>query len=258
MRVARVLAARELEQPRDEIPHLVRLALEVGIEPVSRVGREPVLLLQHVDVRLDARQRRAQLVRGVGDEAALRLDRVVEGGEHRVERRAEARQLAAPGLGNAFARIARARDALRGCGQAQHRGERRARDERAGERGGEDAAERHEQQDETEAAEVVVDVVDDAGDDDGAAARERNDHLAQVVVKDRDVAEIRALRAGSDAAHARVDGDALREPGGDLAAGADERDVVAAERARARGRPRADPARAARAPCRPASRARAA
>ena len=75
------------------VAHLVRFAVEV-------VEQSPALLrararsspLQHVDVRLQARQRRAQLVRGVGDEAALRLERLLERTEHRVEgapRRAE-------------------------------------------------------------------------------------------------------------------------------------------------------------------------
>src|SRR6202035_2017788 len=90
----RVIAARELEQPADEVAHLVRLPLEVVEEPLPRGWVEPFLLLQDFDVRLQARQRRAQLVRRIGDEAPLRLDRVLEGSEHRVERGAEPRELA--------------------------------------------------------------------------------------------------------------------------------------------------------------------
>ena len=50
------------------------------------LGLEHDVAAQDVDVRLQARQRRAQLVRGVGDEAPLRLERLLERGEHRVER----------------------------------------------------------------------------------------------------------------------------------------------------------------------------
>ena len=37
----------------------MRLALEVGEQPLPLLGAEPLLLLQHLDVRLHARQRRA-------------------------------------------------------------------------------------------------------------------------------------------------------------------------------------------------------
>ena len=53
-------------------------------------GRHRVVAREHLDVRAQARERRAQLVRGVGDELALRPRRVLERLEHRVERRRRA------------------------------------------------------------------------------------------------------------------------------------------------------------------------
>ena len=81
--------ARQLEQAADQVTHLVRLALQIGEETLPAFGIEALLLLQDLDVRLQARQRRAQLMRRVGDEALLRLERFLERREHRVERRAE-------------------------------------------------------------------------------------------------------------------------------------------------------------------------
>ena len=122
------VATRQLEEAGDQVAHLVRLALEVGEQLVALAGLQPLLLLQHFDVRLEARERRAQLVRRVGDEAALRLDRLLERREHRVERRAEAGELVPPTrIGNALARIAGARDSLRGSREPPN-GTRAARD----------------------------------------------------------------------------------------------------------------------------------
>ena len=81
----RLVAARELDQVGDEHPELGRLLLDVGQQPRALVGRQRVGLRQHLDVRAQARDRRAQLVRGVGDELALGGDRALERVEHRVE-----------------------------------------------------------------------------------------------------------------------------------------------------------------------------
>src|SRR5207249_2443493 len=107
----------------------------------------PLLEAQHLDVRLQARQRSAQLVRRVGDEPALSLDRLLECAEHRVERSPEPRELTASARLDTLARIARLCDGLGGAGQPENGCERRAGDERACERSGGDAAERDEYQD---------------------------------------------------------------------------------------------------------------
>ena len=51
-------------------------------------------------------------MRRVGDEAALRLERLLEGAEHRVERRAEPRELPFAALRHALARLAGLGDPL--------------------------------------------------------------------------------------------------------------------------------------------------
>ena len=71
-------------------------------------GRQPLRVLERLDVRAQARDRRAQLVARVGHEVALRLDRALERVERGVEAAREARQLVAA-LGF---------DALRGVGVA--------------------------------------------------------------------------------------------------------------------------------------------
>ena len=111
-------------------------------------GLERHVAAEDVDVRLQARQRRAQLVRGIGDEAALRLERLLERGEHRIEGRAEARELVLPAFGNTLARLAGLRDPFGRRREAAHRSQGRARDEGARRSGGGDPAERHEDQDE--------------------------------------------------------------------------------------------------------------
>ena len=65
------------------------------------------LVAQQLEVGAERRDRRAQLVRGVGDEVALRLDRALE----RVERRVERPRRAAPARRRPRPRAARARAA---------------------------------------------------------------------------------------------------------------------------------------------------
>ena len=229
-REARVVAARELEQAADQVAHLVRLALQVLEQPLARFRIEldgADRTTEHVEVRLHARQRRAQLVRRVGDEAPLRLDRVLQRRQHRVERRAEPRDLVVAALGHALARVARARDPLGRVGQAAHRRERRARDERAAGGGRDDAAERDEDQDQAQAVQVVVQVVHLRRDDDRAGERrqQRRDDLAPVVALDHRRADVHArLLAGRRRLDRGVDRD--RRAGCDLPGGADDLDVV--------------------------------
>ena len=81
----RLVAARELDQVGDEHPELGRLLLDVVQQPRALVRRQRLGLGQHLDVGAQAGDRRAQLVRGVGDELALGGDRALERVEHRVE-----------------------------------------------------------------------------------------------------------------------------------------------------------------------------
>ena len=89
---ARLVAAGELDQVADERAELLALLDDVGEQAPAILGLELDLLEQDLDVGAQARHRRAQLVRGVGDELALgadglveRLARGLQAVEHRVE-----------------------------------------------------------------------------------------------------------------------------------------------------------------------------
>ena len=79
-------AARELDDVADQRRQLVELGDDVRAQRGALVLGQPVGVLERLDVRPQARDRRAQLVAGVGDEVALGLDRALE----RVERGVEA------------------------------------------------------------------------------------------------------------------------------------------------------------------------
>ena len=69
--VGRLVAARELDQVGDQRGQLLRLVDDV-VEQGAALGRRQVLLLeQQLGVGAQRGHRRAQLVRGVGDELAL-------------------------------------------------------------------------------------------------------------------------------------------------------------------------------------------
>ena len=70
--LARRLAARELDQLGDQRRHLAELLDDVASRRSRSSGRELVAAREHLDVRAQARQRRPQLVRRVGDELPLR------------------------------------------------------------------------------------------------------------------------------------------------------------------------------------------
>ena len=105
----------------------IRWRSDVDVAP-GRIG------LRHLDHRADDRVRRAQLVRGVGGEAALLVDRALHAIEHRVEGVGEVGELVArPGQRDAVVEVTVAGPA---CGirdpiqRAQHdAGEQPAADE---------------------------------------------------------------------------------------------------------------------------------
>ena len=73
----------------DQRGHLAELRDHVVEQLGAVLGGRRAAVREHLDVRAQARQRRAQLVRGVLDEPPLALGRVVERGEHLVEGRRE-------------------------------------------------------------------------------------------------------------------------------------------------------------------------
>ena len=92
----RKVAAGKLDHVADQRAELLALLEDVGEQPVAVVLGERVAGEQHLDVRAQARDRSAQLVRGVGNELALGPDGLVERGagalqslDHRVEARGE-------------------------------------------------------------------------------------------------------------------------------------------------------------------------
>ncbi len=154
-RLAAGVRAREEQQVADQPAHAPRRAQGRG-RGLLLLALER--LVEQLEVGQHRRQRRAQLVRGVGDELALALERglgvvarLAERGEHRRQR---ARQLGDLVLGlrarQLRRRVARLRDVARRRGQLGDRRHRAARRGQAGqqrERGAAEHAEREEELD---------------------------------------------------------------------------------------------------------------
>jgi hypothetical protein len=85
--------ASELDQLGDERRHLGQLLDDVGEQPLALRSREPPPAREHLDVGAQAGQRRAQLVRRVGDELPLLASRILQRAEHRVEAHGQATEL---------------------------------------------------------------------------------------------------------------------------------------------------------------------
>ena len=192
-----LLAARELDEIRDEPGQRVQLDGRLVERVLRLVGRQPALA-QEVDVRPRRGQRRAQLVRRVRDEAALRADRRLERGEHLVEARREPSELVArvdldtpvevAGRGNLLCRRRQAPD-------RPHRGRRDERRE-GGRKADCDAADQEDP--ETDAVECAVGGRERLGDDHRtethAVMLGRRHELAQVDLLHRCVGEVRDCR----------------------------------------------------------------
>ena len=159
-----LIAARELDELGDEHGHLLELLGDVAQQALALSGRQLLVPREHLDVGAQARQRRAQLVRGVGDELSLRLRRRLERREHRVEGRGEARELVAPVLLDSPREVARLRHLLSGVGETAHRREHRARDDDAKRGGDGHADERDEEQPVADPRERAVHLVERSRD----------------------------------------------------------------------------------------------
>ena len=134
--------AREREQVVEQRAEPRGVGLEVGEH--RRVG---AVARDVGGVAAQRGERRAQLVRGVADEAPLGLARALERGEHRVERLGQLADLVAARAARAAARAASpaALDRARAGRQARQRPQRAAREEggeQRGERGGRERARR--------------------------------------------------------------------------------------------------------------------
>ena len=201
------LLAGEREQvvgePREPVGVVPRSSTQLGRGAVAgEVG----------DVAAQRGQRRAQLVRRVGEEAALGVARALEAASIRVQRRGEPGDLVArSGFGQPAARVAGALDLARGVGEPCQRPSAR-RISRAGAIAPRAAAMSAAQSTNARtAASVVCDVVGRRGDDHGAAGRRRRRHRERRDVDARSVAAELAVRVaaaarGDRAPHARVRG----------------------------------------------------
>ena len=141
-RERRLLVAREVDEVGDERREPLHLRHEVveQLRAIVFVGRLPAL--EELEVRAQARERRAQLVRRVGDELALRAERHLERGEHPIEAAREPPELVVRARADAAREVARARHLFDGLPQARDRREHGPRDERAERGGDEDTRER--------------------------------------------------------------------------------------------------------------------
>ena len=181
--------AGELHEARDEPTHLTELTDEVTEQRLAGGRREIVPAREHLDVRPDARKRRAELVRGVGDELSLLLLRLVERGEHRVEAGAEPGELVAAFEADAMREVARLGDRLRLARQPPHRAHRRLRDERAegGSRG--DSSERDEHEGQADPVEQPVHLLERPDQLERVPLADGHDQLADVRPLDLAVGE---------------------------------------------------------------------
>jgi hypothetical protein len=89
-----LVEAGEDEQVVDRARHPIDL-LARALEDPARCGRQVVGAQADVDLRAHRRQRRAQLVGGIGDQAVLLLDALPDAVEHRVQRGGQVRDLVA-------------------------------------------------------------------------------------------------------------------------------------------------------------------
>ncbi len=126
-----LLAARELGQLADQRRHLGELGDDVGEKLRPVLVRNGLVRGEHLDVRAQAGERRAKLMRRVLDELTLTLRRVVERREHRVEGRRELAQLVVSGHLDPLGQVLGRPHVLGGVAQATNRPQGGARDEEA-------------------------------------------------------------------------------------------------------------------------------
>ena len=109
-----LLVAGELDEVADERGQLLELRDHVGAQPLAVAGVRRPAAGQHLEVRAQRGERRAQLVRGVGDELALRALRALERLEHGVEGAREPRDLVVAVRLDPAREVARGGDVLGG------------------------------------------------------------------------------------------------------------------------------------------------
>ena len=111
------------------------------------LGGQAIGVLERLDVRAQARDRRAQLVARILDQVPLRLDRAFERGERAVEAPRQPAELVVPALLEPVRRVGVDDHGLGAAREPGDRRERRARHERAEYRGEDDAGRGEQRQD---------------------------------------------------------------------------------------------------------------
>ncbi len=212
--------ARELHELGDESAHLLELLDHVAEEALSFVGCHRLVARENLDVRAEAGERSAQLVRGVGDELALRAGRLLEGREHRVEARREAVQLVAAADVDAAREISGLRHLLGRGRQPADRCQGGARDHEPERTRQADAGEGDQDEQRPRARERVVHLGERPRDLDRVAVPGRLGEHPHVHASDLGVREEASLVARCDGQRAIAGGE--REIG---ALGADRRSV---------------------------------
>ncbi len=99
--------AREVDEIADQPGQLLELLDDVGQQRLALGLVDQVVVGKHLDVGTDARDRRSQLMRRVGDELALGAERLVERLEHLVEAAGERGELVLTAGFDAAAEVAR-------------------------------------------------------------------------------------------------------------------------------------------------------
>ncbi len=233
---AGLLAAGEFDQVVHQERQLADLLDHVGQQALAFVGLHLLRLLEDLDVRAQAGNGRAQLVRGVGNQLALRVNggverahRALERVEHRVEAGRQAPELVNPCELDPPAEVLRERDVLgrlREALQRQHGG---AGDQPPEQRRERDAADVEQREDQAQPAEQVVDFRELLGDLDRAPGRDVLGEDAHVQTVDLGVREVALTRVARQRPRAGVDRqrDVAGGPEQDVAMAVDELLVAA-------------------------------
>src|SRR5581483_1903496 len=127
------------------------------LEALALLAREASAVEEDLDVRAQRGDRRAQLMRGVGDEVPLGLDRALQRLQRPVEAVSEAGELGRAALLEPLRAVERVGDTLGAAREAADRRQRRAADHAAEPGGDEDAGDDRDQEDDEELVELVVD-----------------------------------------------------------------------------------------------------
>ena len=167
---------------------------------------------QQLDVRAVRGERRPQLVRGVRDQLLLRLLRLVEGCEHRVEVGCEACQLVPAADRDPPVEVARRAHLAHRPGERTHRAQHRVRGQSSEQARCECPAEREAEQQPADAGDRRVRLGQRACRPHHPVARGRQSHRVQPQ-RHAAVADVPEVRGRQPGRHRSVAADERREPG---------------------------------------------